>query len=75
MSGGNITTAKIETNHDGKYNWDTKQCVLYLTGYVFDFGVANSETEVNRGFPLCFQEKLNWHTRQAISSSSCTLSR
>jgi len=58
MSGGNITTAKIETNDDGKCNWFIKQCILHLTIYVFDFWVANSETEVNRDFPLCFQAKL-----------------
>ena len=34
---------------------------IYLTVYVFDFWFANSETEVNSGFPLCFQVKLKLH--------------
>ena len=60
MSGGNITSANMQTNHYGTGNWDLKQCIVYLTVYVFDFWVENSETEVNRGFPLCFQAILKW---------------
>ena len=60
MSGGNITTAKIETNHDGIGNWDFKQCIVYLTVYVFDFWVENNETEMNHGFRLSFQAVLKW---------------
>jgi hypothetical protein len=55
MSGGNNTTAKILTNHDGIRNRKFfKKCIVYLTVYVFDFWVENSETEANRGFSLCF---------------------
>jgi hypothetical protein len=60
MSGSNIAFANMQTNHDCIDNWDLEQCIVYLTCYVFDFWVANSETEMNRGFPLCFQAILKW---------------
>jgi hypothetical protein len=60
MSGGNIIFVNTQTSHDGIENWDLKQCTLYSTVYVFDFWVENSETEVNRGFPLRFQATLKW---------------
>jgi hypothetical protein len=60
MSGGNITSADMPRNHDGIGNWDLKQCIVYLTVYVFDFWDENGETEMNRGFPFCFHAILKW---------------
>jgi len=52
----------LQTTHYGIRNWDLKQCTLYLTVYVFDFWVENSETEVNRDF----SSLLTSNTKMAI---------